>query len=235
MNLLQSIRQKIDLLTLSPITREVTADRLTYLSPAKLLRLEQAIAQTRGVPGDILEFGVALGGSGIILAQQADDTCRFLGFDVFGMIPPPTSSKDDSKSIARYEVIRSGKSEGIGHDEYYGYKQDLLSEVKSAFARHHVPVDDRKVILCRGLFQDTWAAASVRQVRLAHIDCDWYDPVSFCLRAVAERLSPGGLMVIDDYNDYGGCRTAVDEFLVEHPEFIFERGANPFLRKPRTL
>jgi asparagine synthase (glutamine-hydrolysing) len=68
---------------------------------------------------------------------------------------------------------------------------------------------------------------------LAHIDCDWYDPVSYCLRSIAPKISVGGIVLIDDFYDYGGCRTAVDEFLAEHPEFGFEDGANPILRRER--
>ena len=37
-----------------------------------------------------------------------------------------------------------------------------------------------------------------------------------------DRLYPlwsaGGYFVIDDYNDYGGCRRAVDEFLSNHDD-----------------
>jgi len=68
----------------------------------------------------------------------------------------------------------------------------------------------------------------------AHIDCDWYDPVTYCLTIAADRLNSGGVIVIDDYHDYGGCRTAVDEFLSSHSDFEFEDGPNPILRKRRS-
>jgi asparagine synthase (glutamine-hydrolysing) len=204
---------------------------LTYLSVRKLSRIETAMAQTRSLKGDVLEFGVALGGSGILLAHAARNGRRFFGFDVFAMIPPPTSDKDDQKSKDRYEVIRAGKSVGIDGGEYYGYKNDLLAEVKTSFARHGVAVDGQGVILCKGLFEETWPAAGVARVALAHIDCDWYDPVKYCLNACADKMDKGAIMVIDDYNDYGGCRTAVDEFLQQRGDFVFEAGANPFIRK----
>jgi asparagine synthase (glutamine-hydrolysing) len=216
---------------LHPITRAVLKDRLTYLSIQRLRRLERAIAETREVAGDVVEFGVALGGSGIILAKQAGRSRRFIGFDVFGMIPPPTSEKDDVKSKRRYEIIQSGASPGLRGNLYYGYDADLFSSVKSAFRRHCVPVDGSQVILSKGLFQDTWPAAEVSAISLVHIDCDWYDSVKFCLDSVASKLSDGAVIVVDDYYDYGGCRTAVDEFLAERSEFAFEDGPNPILRK----
>ena len=218
----------------SPTARQVRRERLTYLHVLKLRRLEQAMRQveTKGVAGDFLEFGVALGGSAILLAKQAKAHGRgFHGFDVFATIPPPTSEKDDEKSKKRYEVIASGGSTGIGGDEYYGYKGDLFSEVRDSFSRYGVPVDGKRVQLHKGLFEETWVGAGVRSAAVVHIDCDWYDPVAFCLASVADILSPGGLIVLDDYHDYGGARTAVDEFLAARPDFAMENGPNPFLRK----
>lgn len=218
------------MLRVSQAARAVTADRLTYLSVEKLRRIDRALRETRSVPGDILEFGVALGGSGIILAKATGAEKKFIGFDVFETIPPPTSDKDDTVSKARYDIISAGQSEGIGGDSYYGYRPDLLGDVKRSFQKHGVPVSDR-VQLRQGLFEDSWPKADVKVISFAHIDCDWYDPVKFCLDSCADKLSIGGIMLIDDYHDYGGCRTAVDEFLATRSNFSFEDGANPMIRK----
>lgn len=226
------VRYRFQLMGLSPVTRRVVRDRLTYLSVEKLKRIERAARETENVPGDILEFGVALGGSGIILAHSAAPPKKFAGFDVFAMIPPPTSEKDDQKSKDRFAVISTGQSQGIKGDTYYGYRPDLFSDVQASFAKHGVPISSG-VSLHKGLFEETWPEAGVESISLAHIDCDWYDPVKYCLEACADKLSPGGILVIDDYHDYGGSRTAVDEFLKTRPDFSMESGANPFLRKSR--
>lgn len=214
----------------SPLARAVTAEGLTYLSPAKLRRLERALDSVGDVPGDFAEFGVALGGSAILIASRAQGR-RFHGFDLFGMIPPPSSDKDDDKSRERYDAIRSGQSRGINGETYYGYRDDLYSEVKANFARHGVSVDGERIVLHKGLFEDTLPGAQIEAIAFAHIDCDWYDPVSYCLRSIGPKLNPGGAILIDDFHDYGGCRTAVEEFLVTHPEFAFEDGPNPVLRR----
>lgn len=52
-------------------------------------------------------------------------------------------------------------------------------------------------------------------VAFAHIDCDWYEPVRYCLDALRRRLAAGAIVVLDDYRDYGGCRKAVDAYLAE--------------------
>lgn len=222
---------------LSPTARQVRRDRLTYLHVFKLRRIEAAMRdlERRQVVGDFLEFGVALGGSSIILAEQARSQGRgFHGFDVFSTIPPPASAKDDEKSKRRYDLIKSGKSTGIGGDEYYGYKDNLFEEVSASFARHGVPVDGKRVRLHKGLFEETWPTAGITRAALAHIDCDWYDPVAYCLSAVAEILTPGGLIILDDYHDYGGARTAVDEFVASRQDFSLRSGPNPLLLKSVT-
>jgi O-methyltransferase len=231
MNLLKQGYYGAKLALRSPLSLKVVKDRLTYLNFEKLDRIEEACRRTRAVAGDLLEFGVALGGSGILLAKQATAPKRFIGFDVFAQIPPPTSDKDDQKSRSRYATIDSGGSKGIRGDEYYGYRPDLLDDVSKSFERYGVAVDGLKVILHKGLFEDTLPDADISEIALAHIDCDWYDPVALCLDYCAERMSSGGIVVIDDYHDYGGCRIAVDEFLEKQSNFRFEDGRNPFLVK----
>jgi O-methyltransferase len=229
------IVEKLKTLRLSQKARAVRSDRLTYLSATKLYRLERALKQIEqdNVAGDIVEFGVALGGSAVLMAAQACGERRFFGLDVFSMIPEPKSEKDDAASKARYRLIANGKSGGIGDDLYYGYRNDLLDYVTEQLKRYGTPVDNERVTLVQGLFEQTWPTLDIDRVAIAHIDCDWYDPVAFALEAARHRLSPGGLIVVDDYNDYKGCRTAVDEFLADNRDFVMMPGENPILYRSR--
>ncbi len=211
---------------LTPISRRVRAERLTYLSPQRLRTLEDCArtVNRRGVAGDFVEAGIALGGSAIVLASHMGPGRRFHGYDVFGMIPPP-GDDDPPEAHERYGVIASGSSGGIGGDRYYGYVDDLLEQVTANFARFDVPVDGNRVQLHVGLFDDTMHPQG--PVALAHVDSDWYDPVRTCLERLAPNLAVGGRIVLDDYFDYGGCRRAVDEFLAERSDFVIEtRAAN---------
>ncbi len=219
---------------LSKLARTVRKEGLTYLSPAKLQRIEEALESVRNVDGDFAEFGVALGGSSILIAHHVKTSKskarQFHGLDVFDMIPEPTSEKDDHKSKSRYETIKSGASRGIGKEQYYGYRDDLLADVKNSFSRHGLTVGENGVFLYKGLFENTWPAVKIDRLAFVHLDCDWYDPVAYCLKGAAAKMSPGGVIVIDDFHDYGGCRTAVEEFLSRNPAYLFEDGANPVLR-----
>ena len=215
----ERVRNDVHWLALSPIAREALNLRLTYLSARKLHTLERCLEEIdqRDVPGDFIECGVALGGSAIVIASHLSLGRRFHGYDVFGMIPPP-SERDDSWAHRRYDVIRSGDSPGIGGAPYYGYIENLYALVLDNFRGFGFEPDGRSIALHPGLFEDTLHLPPERQVAFAHIDCDWHDPVALCLERIHERLSPGGLIVLDDYNDYGGCREATDAFLARHDD-----------------
>jgi O-methyltransferase len=219
---------------MSKLSKRIKKDKLTYLSPAKMLRIERAVSklQRNKIAGDIAEFGVALGGSSLLLASRAKGAGRnFHGYDVFGMIPPPTSDKDDDHSRARYSQIASGASKGIGGDAYYGYESDLYEKVCQTFKRYQLSVDNKTIFLHKGLFIESVPKSNIGTIAFAHIDCDWFDPVEYCLSEVYSRLSGGGCIVLDDYHDYAGCRKATDVFLASHSDLSFDDGANVILWK----
>jgi predicted O-methyltransferase YrrM len=194
------------------VVDRVRKEHLTYLPVGALNDLYEAIrtADAAGREGIVIEAGCALGGSAIVIATAKAPTRRLDVHDVFGMIPPP--GEDDGEDVhARYEAIKSGAARGIGGDRYYGYEPDLMTTVRKNFANFGLELDTNNIVLVQGLFQDT--ITGDEPVALAHIDGDWYDSVRTCLERIGPRLSPGGVMVIDDYFKWSGCRTAVDEFL----------------------
>lgn len=186
-------------------------DNLTYLSRKDLMNLYRAVrdVEQAGVPGIFVETGCALGGSSIAIGTAKSKQRPFRVYDAFGMIPPP-SDKDDADVHARYEEIKSGQSKGLGKDTYYGYVENLQEVVASNLARYGLPVDEHRIRLIKGYFEDTLYITE--PVAFAHIDCDWYASVMTCLLQLAPNLSPGGVMVFDDYSDWSGCRVAVDEY-----------------------
>lgn len=203
---------------LSPTARRVERERLTYLSAQKLVNLEWCASQIerREVPGDVVEAGVALGGSAIALADRLTPQRAFDGYDVFGTIPPP-SGRDGADAHERYAVIAAGESTGIDGDPYYGYVEDLYARVVASFRAHGIELGER-VRLHRGLFEETLHPRG--PLALVHIDSDWYEPVRLCLERTYPHLSTGAFVVLDDYHDYDGCRSATDEFLAKRADLV---------------
>jgi asparagine synthase (glutamine-hydrolysing) len=188
--------------------------RLTFLERAALYDLVDVVKDLErvGAEGAIVEAGCALGGSAIVLAASKSPERPMEVYDVFGQIPEP-GAQDDEDVHARYAEIAAGKAQGVGGDSYYGYRQDLYSEVRQSFRAFGLPVESNNVRLIKGLFEDTLHPAG--PIALAHIDCDWYDPVMTCLTRLFPLLSPGGRIVLDDYDAWSGCRKAADAFFAE--------------------
>lgn len=203
----------------------VRRHRLSYLGRQALVDLYHVAAKL-DVPGDVVEAGTALAGSSAMLAAAISGRRRLHLYDTFGMIPPPTSA--DGKDVHdRYAAIVAGRSDGIGGDTYYGYRGDLRAHVLKTVRWADANVD---VVLHQGLYEQVFWPPG--EVALAHLDCDWYESVQICLERLWPRLSAGGRVVIDDYDEWSGARKAVDEFVAGHDVQAVRR-ARLHLLKPR--
>jgi hypothetical protein len=116
------------------------AEHLTYLKPNNLRELAAIVldVEADGLPGLLIEAGAARGGSAIVIAAAKAPERPMKVYDVFGMIPPPTE-RDGADVHARYEQIAAGRAKGVGGETYYGYRDDLLTEVAESFSRLGVP------------------------------------------------------------------------------------------------
>lgn len=221
--LVRSVRRLIEP-PLPAVINEVQRNKLTYLPEdalKDLYRRVQAI-EKEALPGILVEAGCALGGSAIVMASAKSPSRPLYVYDVFATIPPP-SDEDGEDVIMRYAVIKEGKASGIEGDPYYGYEENLYEKVKRHFQWHRVPVEENNIRMVKGLFEDTLQVAE--PVALAHIDGDWYNSVMTCLERIAPHLVPRGVLVIDDYDAWSGCRKAVDEYFVDKKdqyEFVFK-------------
>ncbi|HEX2756617.1 MAG TPA: TylF/MycF/NovP-related O-methyltransferase, partial [Candidatus Limnocylindrales bacterium] len=204
------------------VIEAVRSEHLSYLDASSLRTLAATVEsiEADGIDGLIIETGTARGGSAITMAAAKSTTRRMKVYDVFGMIPPP-GEKDGDDVHRRYATIASGASKGVGGETYYGYREDLLAEVRESFGRHGVPIGDHNVELIQGLFEDTLTLDE--PVALAHLDGDWYASTMTCLTRIAPLLVVGGRFVIDDYDTWSGCRAAVDEYFARRDGFRFER------------
>lgn len=202
--------------------RKIKLENLSYKSFKELAELDQVIERIRNkdLDGSFIEAGTALGGSALIISAAKNKATPFHLYDTFEMIPPP-SEKDGADVHQRYEVITKGEAVGIKGDTYYGYQDNLFEQVQNSFDEFGMPISDYNVFMHKGLFEDTLQVDG--PVALAHLDCDWYDSVTVCLERIVPNLVDGGVLVIDDYKDWSGCKQAIDDFFDGRmDEFEFE-------------
>ena len=195
------------------------SNALTYCSrPGKLEVVHEAVksVEAQGIAGIMVEAGVAMGGSAIVIAKTKARERELRLYDVFAMLPPPAAN-DDSKSHQVYRNFVAGNVSAPVDRNYVSHATDLLAFTRENMRRTGVDPEELNIHFVKGLYEDTLHVD--RPVAFAHIDCDWYDSVKLCIERLADRMSPGGIMLFDDYNSFQGCRKAVDEWLPGDPRF----------------
>jgi hypothetical protein len=195
------------------------SNALTYCGRAGKLEVVHEAAkrvEATHVPGIFVEAGVAMGGSAIVIAKTKARARELRLYDVFEMLPPPAEN-DDAKSHEVYQQFLAGTVSGPVDRNYVSHAADLLAFTRENMRRTGVDPDAENIRFVKGLYEDTLKVDE--PVAFAHIDCDWYDSVKLCIERLADRMSPGAIMLFDDYNSFQGCRKAVDEWLPRDPRF----------------
>ncbi|WP_239338522.1 TylF/MycF/NovP-related O-methyltransferase [Frankia sp. CiP3] len=156
----------------------------------------------RRVSGDVVECGVYNGGSVATVARALHDGRRtFWLYDSFhGM--PPAGDRDGLFA----QSLPAGECHGTERT------------ARHALARAGVPAD--RIQVRAGWFHDTFTAPLPAAVCYLHIDADWYDSVLLSLRTFYPLVTPGGVIVLDDFGWWEGARRAFYDFVAEsriHP------------------
>lgn len=152
------------------------------------------------IPGDVIETDVWRGGAtifmrGILKAYGVTDR-RVWVADSFAGLPPGNAALYPKENP----------------DPYY-LAQDLavsIDEVKLNFARYGLL--DEQVWFLQGWFRDTLPAAPIEKLALLRLDGDLYESTMDALVHLYHKLSPGGMIIVDDYGVVSSCNAAVDDF-----------------------
>jgi O-methyltransferase len=88
--------------------------------------------------------------------------------------------------------------------------------VKENFRRYNL-LDDKEI--CQSLvprFRGTLHVAPIRQLSVLRMDGDLYESIMGALDALYAKVSSGGFIIVDDFNDLERCRCAVLDFRERH-------------------
>jgi hypothetical protein len=150
-----------------------------------------------GVPGDLVEAGVWRGGVCIfmraLLEVYRDPARRVWVADSFAGMPDSAAAGDRELALHQFNNVLAVSQQ----------------EVEENFRRYGL-LDDRVVFL-NGWFADTLPTASIQQIALLRLDADLRSSTTDILTALYDKVSPGGIIVVDDYS-LPNCSAAVREF-----------------------
>ena len=84
---------------------------------------------------------------------------------------------------------------------------------------------EEKIHFVQGRVEETIPASAPDSISLLRLDTDWYESTKHELVHLFPRLSPSGVIIIDDYGHWKGCRKAVDEYFDtgDHPQLLLNR------------
>jgi O-methyltransferase len=167
----------------------------------------------RGVPGSFVECGVWRGGSSAVMAlaaRRVGQNRQLHLFDSFEGLPEP--QKIDEAGAAEYSGGRSS-----GSLQSIDRCKAELAEVE-AFLFGDLRLNREAVHFHVGWFQHTVAAAgdALGDVAVLRLDGDWYESTKVCLEHLYPKLSRGGVLILDDYFAWVGCKKATDEYRASH-------------------
>jgi O-methyltransferase len=192
----------------------------SMLSRARLSVLFEFVqyVHAANIPGSIIECGVWKGGAVGMMAMacqhfRADRDLHL--FDVFDDIGEPDATVDGERAIREAGGMEHAHGrllplKGV-YDRSGGHGTiDICKELLEKTIGY--PSD--KIYYHKGWFQTTMADAvpEIKGVAILRIDADWYASTKISLETFYDRVSRGGVLIIDDYGAYDGCRKAVDEF-----------------------
>jgi len=176
------------------------------IGKARMSQIRAAVFQVvnNNVPGDLVETGVWRGGAciymrAILKALDVRDRIVWAA-DSFEGLPPADP--------ARYPADAD--------DKHHGFFQLVVSleEVQANFAKYGL-LDDQ-VRFLPGWFKDTLPAAPIGKIAVLRLDGDMYESTMDALTPLYDKVSPGGVVIVDDYGAVPACRQAIDDYRRAH-------------------
>lgn len=203
--------------------------RITDRHFNQVLLLEEAITMLarERVTGALVECGTFTGGASAYLLRAAlrnFDRARlpqYWGFDSFQGMPhaAPEDGDDAVKWLVESDDKLRPEAAKDGRLESTNVNRATLSGVRSYLQDSGYP--DDKLHLTPGWFQDTLGetAEKIGDIALLRLDGDFYESTRTCLEQLGGQVVPKGIVIIDDYGAFIGCRKAVHEYLAVNPGF----------------
>ena len=155
------------------------------------------------IPGDLIETGVWRGGAcifmkAILRAYNIKNRKIWVADSFEGL--PKTNTKNPKEEKIYFDSIN--------------FLKVPLEEVKNNFKTYGLL--DEQVCFLKGWFRDTLNSKSIKRLAILRIDGDLYESTTDALNNLYPKLSKGGFIIIDDFDDLEACKKAVLDYRKEN-------------------
>ena len=207
----------------TPFERELIQQtaQTTMTSPERLLALIRAVEYvvTNQIEGDVVECGVWRGGSMFAAARSllhfGDWSRRLWLYDTFEGMSIPTERDVDMSGVPARELLINDDI----HDPKGVWCLSTLEEVKKHLEESCYP--EKQICYIEGKVEQTLPETTPEKISILRLDTDWYESTRCELEYLFPLLSSGGILIIDDYGHWQGCRKAVNEYFSSRGIRIF--------------
>lgn len=192
----------------------------TMTSPERIAALCDAVRYVvrNEVQGDFVECGVWRGGSVMAVAEtlvQLEATNRRIHlFDTFDGIE--TSDHEQVEGFGKPENSKPDSKSGESNQS--GPCVSHLQEVQENLLETGYPPGLIKYYV--GKVETTVPADHMHSIALLRLDTDWYESTRHGLIYLYPLLRQRGVLIVDDYGHWRGCRKAVDEYFAEQDKSV---------------
>lgn len=204
-----------------------TSAKYSMTSLARRWALINAIKYVKNqkIDGDFVECGVWRGGNLIIfnnLNKKYDLEKKIFGYDTFSGMSEPTIHDNNFLNINAQEEWENNKKENNINLSFNCYSS--LDEVKMNIKNSCNEDTLDKVNLILGKVEDTLIIEKnlPKKISILRLDTDWYESTKIELEILFPKLVNNGILIIDDYGEYKGCKKAVDEYFKDKKFNIFK-------------
>ena len=168
------------------------------------------------ISGDLVECGVYMGGSSMIMAQVCDhyDSLRKIWMlDTYKGVPSPDDHEtfNDGTLISDWLTEREYDPDDEGSNWCYSniiHVQENVSIINYS----------GEIEFVVGLVEDTLPMGQLTDIALLRIDVDLESPTRHVLNHLYPILNSGGILILDDYGHFPMVRKTVDDYFA--PEVI---------------
>ncbi len=209
---LKELQDKLPDATLFQLKTILDVNGLTMTSPERILALCSAVEYItkNQIGGDFVECGVWRGGSMSAAARTLvanDSTERTLWmYDTYDGMSEPTEQDVDFQGQSAQQLMHQQDR----CDSTSVWCCSGLEQVKSTMNQTGYPMGNIRFV--EGKVEETLPLQTPDRISLLRLDTDWYESTRCELEHLFPKLVPGGVLIIDDYGHWEGCRRAVDEY-----------------------